>query len=178
MFDLVKSDILRYYQLTGRNKSTVSFGGIVGAFLGMKMTPVILYRMSHFCFKKRIPIVGKIFALVNFIVFGVEIAANCKIGGGFFIPHSQGIVIGASEIGKNATIYQQVTLGAKNIDIPFNHANRPVLGDNVVVASGAKILGGIRIGDNVIVAANAVVMQSCDNNVLLVGIPAVVKKSI
>ncbi|XUV83312.1 serine O-acetyltransferase [Enterobacter sp. TMH.L2] len=178
MFELVKSDILRYYNLTGRNKNKVSFFGVVTAFLGMKMTPVILYRMSHFCFIKKIPIVGKIFSLMNFVIFGVEIAANCKIGGGFFIPHSQGIVIGASEIGINATIYQQVTLGAKNIDIPFNHHNRPVLGDNVVVASGAKVLGGIRIGDNVIIAANAVVMQSCDDNVLLVGIPAVVKKSI
>ncbi|EML2065871.1 serine acetyltransferase [Enterobacter asburiae] len=178
MFELVKDDVLRYYQLTGRNKSKVSIFGIISAFFGMKMTPVILYRMSHFCFKKKIPVLGKVFSLINFVVFGVEIASNCEIGGGFFIPHSQGIVIGASKIGVNATIYQQVTLGAKNIDIPFNHLNRPVLGDNVVIASGAKVLGGIRIGDNVIVAANAVVMHSCDNNVLLVGIPAVVKKSI
>lgn len=178
MFKLVKADVMRYYQLTGRDKSKVSCLGLVSAFFGMKMTPVILYRMSHFCFKKRIPILGKIFSLVNFVIFGVEIASNCEIGGGFFIPHSQGVVIGASKIGANATIYQQVTLGAKNIDIPFNHSNRPVLGDNVVVASGAKVLGGIRIGDNVIIAANAVVMQSCDDNVLLVGIPAVVKKSI
>ncbi|ENQ9595688.1 MULTISPECIES: serine O-acetyltransferase [Enterobacter cloacae complex] len=178
MFELVKEDVRRYYKLSGRNKSKVSLLGIISAFIGMKMTPVILYRMSHFCYKKRIPVLGKIFSLINFIVFGVEIASNCEIGGGFFIPHSQGIVIGASKIGVNATIYQQVTLGATNIDIPFNHANRPVLGDNVVIASGAKVLGGIRIGDNVIVAANAVVMHSCDDNVLLVGIPAIVKKSI
>lgn len=178
MFKLVKADVLRYYQLTNRNKSKVSCLGVVLAFLGMKMTPVILYRMSHFCFKKQIPILGKIFSLINVVIFGTEIASNCEIGGGFFIPHSQGVVIGASKIGANATIYQQVTLGAKNIDIPFNHSNRPVLGDNVVVASGAKVLGGIRIGDNVVIAANAVVMQSCDDNVLLVGIPAIVKKSI
>ena len=178
MFELVKDDVLRYYNLTGRNKSKVSLLGIVSAFFGMKMTPVILYRMSHFCYKKRIPVIGKIFSLLNFIIFGVEIASNCEIGGGFFIPHSQGVVIGASKIGVNATIYQQVTLGAKNVDIPFNHANRPVLGDNVVIASGAKVLGGIRIGDNVIVAANAVVMQSCDDNVLLVGFGGFVFKCI
>lgn len=150
MFELVKDDVLRYYNLTGRNKSKVSLLGIVSAFFGMKMTPVILYRMSHFCYKKRIPVIGKIFSLLNFIIFGVEIASNCEIGGGFFIPHSQGVVIGASKIGVNATIYQQVTLGAKNVDIPFNHANRPVLGDNVVIASGAKVLGGIRIADKLL----------------------------
>jgi serine O-acetyltransferase len=74
MFELVKEDLQRYYSLVGRNKSKVSLFGIMAAFFGMKMTPVILYRMSHFCFKKRIPVLGKVFSLINFIFFGVEIA--------------------------------------------------------------------------------------------------------
>lgn len=177
MFRLIKADINRYNELTGRVKSRVFFVEVMSAFFGMRLTPVILYRMSSFCYRKKIPLFSKIFSLLNFIIFGVEIATNCEIGGGFFIPHSQGIVIGAAKIGKNATIYQQVTLGAKNIDIPFNPDNRPVLGDNVLVASGAKVLGGISIGNNVTIAANSVVTKSCVDNVLLAGIPAVIKKS-
>lgn len=177
MFDLIKSDLKRYNALIGKKKSRVLLLELMINFLGMRLTPVILFRMSSYCYRKKIPLFSKLFSLINFIIFGIEIAVNCEIGGGLFIPHTQGIVIGAAKIGSNATIYQNVTLGAKNIDIPFNPANRPVLGDNVLVASGAKVLGGICIGNNVTIAANAVVTKSCADNVLLAGIPAVIKKS-
>ncbi|MGC6387335.1 serine O-acetyltransferase [Ewingella sp. S1.OA.A_B6] len=176
MFTLAKKDVERYYMLCGRDKLSVTTFDVIKAFLGFKLTPVLLFRMSSFCYRKKIPVFDKIFSLINFVIFGVEIANNCWIGGGLFIPHSQGIVIGASSIGTSATIYQQVTLGATNIDIPFNYANRPKLGDNVVVASGAKVLGGIVIGNNVIIAANAVVTKSFGDDVILAGLPAKIIK--
>ncbi|MCZ5692026.1 hypothetical protein O5478_18335 [Escherichia coli] len=83
------------------------------------MTPVILYRMTIFALEKNTYFRESSFSNKIFVVFSVEIASNCEIGGGFFIPHSQGIIVGASKNWViNATIYQQVTLGAKNIDIP------------------------------------------------------------
>lgn len=178
MFNIAKEDVARYYQICKRDKTHITSFDVIRVFFGFKLTPVLVFRMINFFYRKKIPILGKLLSLVNFIFFGIEIANNCCIGGGFFIPHSQGIVIGATSIGKNATIYQQVTLGAKNIDIPFNPQNRPSLGDNVVVASGAKVLGGIVIGNNVIIAANAVVTKSVEDNVVLAGIPATVIKRI
>lgn len=176
MFRLVKQDVKRYYEICGVIKEKITIFHVIKCFFGFKLTPVILFRMSSYCYIKKIPLLDKILALVNFIIFGVEIANNCKVGGGLFIPHSQGIVIGATEIGVNATIYQQVTIGATNIDIPFNPQNRPKIGDNVLIASGAKVLGGITIGNNIVIAANAVVTKSFEDDLLLAGIPAIIKK--
>jgi serine O-acetyltransferase len=81
-------------------------------------------------------------------------------------------VIGATRIGSNATIYQGVTLGAKEIDMAFDPALRPQVGDNVVLGSGCKILGGVTIGDNVTVGANSVVVESVEPGATVVGIPA------
>jgi serine O-acetyltransferase len=81
-------------------------------------------------------------------------------------------VIGAWRIGSNATIFQGVTLGAKELDMRFDFKLRPEIGDNVVLGSGAKILGGIHIGDNVTVGANSVVLKSVKANSIVVGIPA------
>ena len=84
-------------------------------------------------------------------------------------------VIGAWKIGSNATIFQGVTLGANEISFDYFESNRPTLGNNVIVASGAKVLGGIIVHDNVRIAANAVVIKSVPSGALAVGVPAVYK---
>jgi serine O-acetyltransferase len=89
-----------------------------------------------------------------------------------------GTVIGASQIGSNAVIYHGVTLGAKEVDIAYSPDQRPIVGDNVVIGSGAKLLGGFRIGDNVKVGANAVVLESFPDNVVIGGIPATVVRRV
>jgi serine O-acetyltransferase len=81
-------------------------------------------------------------------------------------------VIGAWRIGSNVSIFQGVTLGAKELDMGFDCKLRPEVGDNVVLGAGSKILGGIRIGDNVTVGANSVVVDSVDAGSTVVGIPA------
>jgi serine O-acetyltransferase len=119
-----------------------------------------------------IPVLPKLLTYLNLLLFGLEITPFCEIGPGIFFPHTSGTVIGARRIGRNVTVYQGVTLGAKQLDMKFDPELRPEVGDNVVLGSGCKILGGIRIGDNVVVGANSVLVHSADSNTTVVGIPA------
>lgn len=95
------------------------------------------------------------------------IGAPEGIGPGLFIQHGFSTVIAARRIGANAFINQQVTIGYRNDAI-----GHPVLGDNVQVSAGAKVLGGITLGDNVVVGANAVVVKDVPPNCVVVGVPA------
>jgi serine O-acetyltransferase len=122
------------------------------------------------------PIVPKIIMLINQFLYGIEFSMDTKIGGGLFIPHTFGIVIGADKIGCNVTIYQNVTLGAKVLDVPFHKEYRPIIGNNVTIATGSVILGRITIADNVTVGANSVVLHSVPENVIVAGAPAKVLK--
>ena len=109
---------------------------------------------------------------LNQIVFGIEISPRCAIGPGIFFPHTSGAVIGASKVGRDVTIFQGVTLGTRQIDMSYDLALRPELGDFVVVGAGAKVLGGITLGDNGRVGANSVLLRSVPANVTVAGIPA------
>jgi serine O-acetyltransferase len=115
---------------------------------------------------------ANLLAYLNQIVFGIEISPRCAIGPGIFFPHTSGTVIGASKIGKDVTIFQGVTLGARQIDMSYDLSLRPQLGDYVVVGAGAKVLGGITLGDNVKVGANSVLLRSVPADATVVGIPA------
>jgi serine O-acetyltransferase len=109
---------------------------------------------------------------VNVFLFGLEISPRCEIGPGIFFPHCSGTVVGAWRMGSEVTIFQGVTLGSKELDMGFDCRRRPEVGDNVVLGSGAKILGGIRLGDNVTVGTNAVVIDSVEAGCTVGGIPA------
>ena len=101
---------------------------------------------------------------------GIEIHPGAKIGKGLFIDHGMGVVIGeTAEIGDGCTIYQGVTLGGTGKE---NGKRHPTLGDNVLVGSGAKVLGPFRVGDNARVAAGAVVLSEVPDNATAVGVPA------
>lgn len=93
-----------------------------------------------------------------------------EIGGGLFIQHGFSTMISAEKIGENCWINQQVTLGYKD------KSRAPIIGDNVVITCGSKVLGPITIGDNVVVGANAVVTKDIKSNVIVGGIPAKVIK--
>ncbi|SDA43095.1 serine O-acetyltransferase [Pseudomonas sp. NFACC15-1] len=146
------------------------------AMISPRFAPVLLYRLAYSMNSIGLKIPARFFSLLNYVVFGIEIAAVCKIGPGLFFPHTQGTVIGAVSIGANAVIYQGVTLGAKDLDFTYDADHRPVIGNDVVIGAGAKVLGGITLDDNVTVAANSVLLTSMPANVIAAGMPAKIVK--
>ena len=108
---------------------------------------------------------------------GIEIHPGAKIGKNLFIDHGMGVVIGeTSEIGENVTIYHAVTLGgiapSVDSDSQRNEKRHPTIGDDVVIGSGAQIIGPVKIGNGSRIAANAVVVNDVPENATMVGIPA------
>jgi serine O-acetyltransferase len=139
-----------------------------------RFAPIVLIRLAHKFANMAKPyrILGLFFSLVNRLVFGVECAHQTSIKGGLYLPHPNGIVIGAFSIGKNCTIFQQVTLGATEVDMCFSEGKRPKLGDNVFVGAGAKVLGGLVLHDECKVGANAVVLRDVEQFHTVGGVPA------
>ncbi len=106
------------------------------------------------------------------IKYGVEVGNNCTIGENLKIEHINGIVIGnQAVIGNDCIIYQQVTIGQKN-------NKYPVIGNNVIMYPGCRIIGGITVGDNVVIGANAVVLTDVPSNTVVAGVPAKIVKNI
>lgn len=166
------SDLQRQYEFDQTPARRASMRGLISRMLNPRFTPVVLCRITHTLYQRGFGLLARLVSIINFILFGIEIAMRCEIGEGLYFPHTVGTVIGAHRIGKNAVIYHGVTLGAKEIDIGYHDHRRPIVGDNVIIGSGAKILGGITIGNHVIVGANAVVVDSVPDNVVVGGIPA------
>lgn len=111
-------------------------------------------------------------SMINFHLFGIEVSPRCEIGSGLYLPHTHGTVIGAWTIGENAVIYQGVTIGAKSLSLEYTERVRPVLGNDVLIGAGAKVIGGIKLGNNVSVGANSVVTKNVPDGLTVVGIPA------
>lgn len=166
------ADLERQYYFLGLKDKSPTLLSLFLSFLSPRFMPVVLFRLSHFCFEYKLSILAKIFSLINFLLFGIEIAVQCDIGKGLFFPHTVGTVIGALRIGENALIYQGVTLGAKSVDFSYSSDSRPVVGDNVSIGSGAKVLGGIKVGDGVTIGANSVVVKDVMDHVVVAGVPA------
>ena len=131
---------------------------------------LVNHRICHWLYKH------KCFFLARFISqrgrhkTGIEIHPGATIGKNLFIDHGMGIVIGeTTEIGDNCTIYHQVTLGGTGKETGKRH---PTIGNNVLIGTGAKILGPVVIGDNVRVAAGSVVLKSIPGQVTVAGVPA------
>lgn len=115
------------------------------------------------------PFVPRYLSEITREITGIEIHPGAKIGKDFFIDHGSGVVIGeTAEIGDNVTIYQGVVLGGTTTDPVKRH---PTLGNNIVVGTGAKLLGPITIGDNVKIGANSVVVGDVPPNSVVVGVP-------
>ena len=138
---------------------------------------VFFHRIANFFAIAKFDLIARIISQFSRFLTGIEIHPNAKIGKNLFIDHGMGVVIGeTSEIGDNVTIYHMVTLGgispSINSDDQRNTKRHPTLMDNVVVGSGAQILGPVVIGKNAKIGANAVVTKDVDENLVMVGIPA------
>ena len=137
---------------------------------------VCFHRINHFLWKKQLKFLARFLSLLSRFFTGIEIHPGAKIGKGFFIDHGMGVVIGeTAEIGNNVTMYHDVTLGGTTV---FNEHGKimnkrhPTIGNNVIIGSGAQILGPIKIGNNVKVGSNAVVVKDVGANLTVVGVPA------
>ena len=140
-----------------------------------RFVPVMIVRISCLLYDNKIlrPL-SLVFSLTNVILFGLEVTPRCKIGSGILIPHTSGTVIGAAELGCNITIFQGVTLGAKYADLAFSPSSRPIIGDDVIIGAGAKLLGGIHIGQGSVIASNTLLLESVPANSYAIGVPAIV----
>ena len=137
-----------------------------------RFAPVVLLRCAQVMHASGWHRISKLFSLLNVIIFGMEVPASLDIGPGLIVTHTHGIVLGAASIGSNVTIYQQVTLGALEADFRFDPHLRPTVEDEVVLAAGAKVLGGVRVGKGSTVGANAVVLCDVPAQHIAVGVPA------
>ena len=130
---------------------------------------ILLHRVAHRLYKWGLPLFPRVLSQVSRFFSGIEIHPGATIGRRFFIDHGAGVVIGeTTEIGDDVLLYQGVTLGGTGAEKGKRH---PTLGNSVVVGTGAKILGNIRIGDNVKVGAGSVVVHPVPDNSTVVGIP-------
>lgn len=135
---------------------------------------IIIHKMAHALYKVKIPLLPRLISQIGRGITGIEIHPGAQIGKGLFIDHGMGVVIGETTIiGNNVTLFQGVTLGGTGKERGKRH---PTIGDNVVIGTGAKILGNIKIGDNVNVGANAVVIRDVPPNSTVVGVPGRVAK--
>ena len=138
---------------------------------------IFFHKIANFFAIAKFDLIARIISQLSRFLTGIEIHPKAKIGKNLFIDHGMGVVIGeTSEIGDNVTIYHMVTLGgiapSINSDSQREIKRHPTLMDNVVVGSGAQILGPVIIGKNAKVGANAVVTKDVPDNAVMIGIPA------
>jgi serine O-acetyltransferase len=130
---------------------------------------ILLHRLAHHLFRLHVPLIPRLVSQFSRFLTGIEIHPGAQIGRRFFIDHGSGVVIGeTSEIGDDVLLYQGVTLGGTGAEKGKRH---PTVGNRVVMGTGAKVLGNIRIGDNVKIGAGSVVVHSVPDNSTVVGIP-------
>ncbi len=138
---------------------------------------VFFHKIANFFSIAKFDLIARIISQFSRFLTGIEIHPRAKIGKNLFIDHGMGVVIGeTSDIGDNVTIYHMVTLGgispSINSDDQRNTKRHPTLMNNVVVGSGAQILGPVVVGKNAKIGANAVVTKNVPENAIMVGIPA------
>ena len=158
-----------------RDPAAKSIISIILTYPGVKA--VFFHQISNFFYKAGFDLIARIISQTIRFFTGIEIHPGAKIGKNLFIDHGMGVVIGeTSEIGDNVTIYHNVTLGGSSPSIDSErqrHEKRhPTIGNDVVIGSGAQIIGPIKVGNNSRIAANAVVVKDVPENATMVGIPA------
>ena len=148
---------------------------IIFTYSGFHAT--FIHRICNLLWRLKLKFIARVLSSISRILTSIEIHPAAKIDEGFFIDHGAGLVIGETTIiGKNVTIYQQTTLGglspSVDSDSQRNVKRHPTIRDNVIVGSGAQILGPVVIGKNSRIGANAVVLKDVPENITYVGVPA------
>jgi serine O-acetyltransferase len=161
---LLKSDIEAVFDRDPAARSTFE---VVLTYSGLHA--IWLHRLAHWLYRKKRFLIARIISQLSRFFTGIEIHPGARIGRGFFIDHGMGVVIGETcEIGDWVTIYQGVTLGGTGKEKGKRH---PTVEDGVLIASGAKVLGSIRIGRCSKVGAGSVVLKDVPPHSTVVGVP-------
>ncbi|MEB6214232.1 serine O-acetyltransferase [Mammaliicoccus sciuri] len=169
MFKRVKDDIQMVFDQDPAARSSFE---VVMTYSGLHA--IWSYLIANWFFKKKMYFIARSISQIARFFTGVEIHPGATIGKRLFIDHGMGIVIGETcRIGNNVTIYQGVTLGGTGKKRGKRH---PDIGDNVLIAAGAKVLGNIEVGNNVNIGANSVVLKDVPDYSTVVGIPGRIVK--
>ena len=150
-----------------------------GNWAAQGFSVMVVYRFNRWRYTVRPVILRKVFSLIYKVLYkfvqivtGVELPCEATVGRNFVIDHFGGIIVsGFARFGDNCLIRNGVVVGLRRID----QKTAPIIGDNVDIGSGAKLLGAIRVGNNAIIGANAVVLCDVPDNFIAVGVPAVIK---
>jgi len=158
-----------------RDPAAKSKLSVILTYPGVKA--VFFHQIANFFSVAKFDLIARMISQFSRFLTGIEIHPKAKIGKNLFIDHGMGVVIGeTSEIGDNVTIYHMATLGGISPSIDSDNQRdvkrHPTLKDNVVVGSGAQVLGPVVIGKNAKIGANAVVTKDVPENAVMVGIPA------
>ncbi len=158
-----------------RDPAAKSILSIILTYPGVKA--VFFHQISNFFYKAGFDLIARIISQTVRFFTGIEIHPGAKLGKNLFIDHGMGVVIGeTSEVGDNVTIYHAVTLGGSSPSIDSEKQRQekrhPTIGHDVVIGSGAQIIGPVKVGNNSRIAANAVVVKDVPENATMVGIPA------
>lgn len=168
----LRADLVRFQALTQDVSQQKSGLRLWVASLHPRMVPVVLLRLAEATDRRGWGRLAKLFSILNLVVFGLEVSSKVSIGGGLFLPHTVGTVIGAERIGENCTIHQGVTLGAAEVDLGFSPNTRPIIGNEVFIGAGAKVIGHVSVGDFARIGTNAVVVKDVPPFALAIGVPA------
>ncbi len=169
MFKIIREDIRAILE---RDPAARNVLDVIFCYPGFHA--ILIHRLAHFLYKKRIVFFSRLLSYINRFITGVDVHPAAKIGNRVFIDHGLGVVIGESvEIGDNVIIYQGVTLGGTGKDTGKRH---PTIGNNVIISSGAKVLGPLKVGDNCKIGAGAVLLNDIPPNCTVVGVPARIVK--
>ncbi|MDD2216074.1 MAG: serine O-acetyltransferase, partial [Eubacteriales bacterium] len=135
---------------------------------------LIFHRPAHWLHRHKLKLIARIISQLARFMTGIEIHPGATIGKRCMIDHGMAVVVGeTTEIGDDVTIYQGVTLGGTGKDTGKRH---PTIGNNVMISSGAKVLGPFKVGNNCKIGAGSVVLEEIPNNCTVVGIPGRIVK--
>ncbi|MEI7554625.1 DapH/DapD/GlmU-related protein [Candidatus Chlorohelix sp.] len=171
--DFARGDIRAWEKIWLRRKfaedriTRLDIAKLIWNYAGLRAT--LLHRVGYALKRRRVRIIPGIISMMNITLHGFDVPSSVEIGPGLYVPHPVGVVIMARQIGANVTLANSITIGMRNTP------EFPLIGDNVFIGAGARILGGIRIGDNAQIGANAVVIKDVPAGAIAVGVPAQIK---
>lgn len=162
--ETLKADVDAIWEKDPAAKSWLE---VVSSYPGLHA--LIGHRVAHDLYEAGVPVLPRFISHVNRFLTGIEIHPGAKIGKGVFIDHGMGVVIGeTAEVGDGCLIYQGVTLGGTSLEAVKRH---PTLGKNVVLGSGAKVLGAFEVGEGSFIGSGSVVTKAVPAHATVVGIP-------